>query len=116
MNKITKLRVLFNVISTLDLNVIIPKVKSLGIKSISIFGSLRYKSLPEHFYVIGKEFKDVVVNLYHVPTYENRGNWEEKLKNDGARIIAALADAGIDHYAWMIELNLYGQAFNPLPR
>lgn len=110
----TKIRVLFNVISNHDLNKIVPKVKSLGINAISIFGNVGYKSLPNHFKTVGKEFDDVVVNLYHIPTYENRANWEKYLKKDGERIISALADCGINKYAWMIELNLYGQLFNPL--
>ncbi len=110
----TNIRVLFNFISTLDLNVIIPKVKSLGINSISIFGTLQYKKLPNHFSIVGKEFKDVVVNLLHPPTYENRKNWEQILRKDGIKIITALAEAGINHYAWMNEINLYGQSFHPI--
>jgi hypothetical protein len=96
------------------LNVILPKVKSLGIDTISIFGTLLYKKLPEYFKIVGDQFDDVVVNVYHLPTYENKDNWEERLKTDGKRIISALAEVGINHYAWMIELNLYGQFFNPL--
>ena len=111
---LTKIRVLFNLISTLDLKVIVPKVKSLGINSISIFGTLQYETLPSHFKIIKNEFEDVVVNLYHPPTFENRKNWEQILRKDGERTIAALAEVGINHYAWMIELNLYGQSFNPL--
>lgn len=111
---LTKIRVLFNVISVLDLDVIIPKIKSLGIESVTLFGSLRYKKLPDYYKRIGKEFKEVVVDLYHAPTFENMPNWEQALKKDGERIIAQLADAGINRYAWMIELNLYGMSFNPL--
>lgn len=114
MINLTKIRVLFNVISTLDLNVIVPKVKSLGIDSISIFGTLQYETLPAHFKIVGNEFENVVVNLYHPPTFENRKNWSQLLRKDGERTIAALAEVGINHYAWMIELNLYGQSFNPL--
>jgi hypothetical protein len=112
----TKIRVLFNIISNHDLNLIIPMVKNLGINSISIFGTLLYKKLPSYFKIIGKEFDEVVVNLYHTPTYENRANWKDRLISDGERVIGQLADLEINRYAWMIELNLYGQLFNPLVR
>ena len=111
---LTKFRVLFNVISPLDLKVIVPKVKSLGINAISIFGTLDYEKLPSHFKTVGSEFEDVVVNLYHPPTFANRKNWPQLLRKDGERTVAALAEVGINNYAWMIELNLYGQSFNPL--
>lgn len=110
----TKLRVLFNVLEVLDTDKIFPRVKSLGIESISVFGDLRWKRLPAYFKSVGNQFTDVCVNLYHNPTYLNETGWRGLLEEDCSRIIPALARLGIHNYAWMIEGNLYGYPWNPL--
>lgn len=110
----TKLRVLFNTMEASNPQEIIPKVKSLGIESISVFGEINGKELPPHFQAIAKEFKNINVNLFHLPTYHNETNWPESLKKDSAITIASLAQLSIHNYAWMIEGNLYGFRWNPL--
>ena len=109
----TELRVLFNALGMLKTGDVLPKVKSLGIKSVSIFGDLGCKKIPAHFESVSREFKNVNVNLIHNPTYKNEANWKEKLQKDGARTIAALAELGLNNYPWMIECNLYGYRWNP---
>ncbi|MFH1538105.1 MAG: hypothetical protein ABIH66_04045 [bacterium] len=110
----TKLRVLFNVLGVLDTKEIFPRVKSLGIGRISVFGDLRWKRLPAYFKDVGKEFTDICINLFHDPTYLNEPGWRNSLEKDCDRIIPALARLGINKYAWMIEGNLYGYPLNPL--
>ncbi|MFX0135098.1 MAG: hypothetical protein ACFFDN_15760 [Candidatus Hodarchaeota archaeon] len=110
----TKLRVLFNVLSVLNPRIIFPKVKHLGINSISFFGSLGYKKLPNHFELASKEFTDININVIHKPSFLNLTKWQEHLKKVGPRTISDLAELGINNYIWMIECNLFGQAFNPL--
>lgn len=110
----TKLRVLFNTMEALNVQEIVPKVKSLGIEAISVFGEINGKEPPPHFHTIAKEFKNINVNLFHLPTYFNEPDWPERLKKDSEITIASLAKLGIHNYAWMIEGNLYGMKFNPL--
>ncbi|MEW5944600.1 MAG: hypothetical protein AB1742_00220 [bacterium] len=110
----TRLRVLFNVLETRDVNRFFPLVKSLGIESASVFGSLRWKRLPRYFTAVAREFTDVCVNLLHDPAYRDEPGWREALQADCARIVPALAALGIHDYAWMIEGNLYGYPWNPL--
>ncbi len=111
---LTKLRVLFNVLSVLNPKKIFPKVKDLGINSISFFGSLSYEKLPNHFEMAAREFTEININVIHKPSFTNVKNWQKYLKRDGARVIPSLAELGIHNYIWMIECNIYGQAFNPL--
>lgn len=61
----TKIRVLFNTLEALVTKEVFPLVKSLGIEAISVFGHLG-GNLPDHFREIGREFKDVNVNLFHM--------------------------------------------------
>ncbi len=108
----TEIRVLFNALKDLDTEEIFPKVKSLGVDAISVFGQLEWKELPFYFESVAEEFKDVIVNLYHAPTYLNEAGWRESLLEDGKRTIKNLAELGIDNYAWMIECNLFGYSWN----
>lgn len=108
----TKLRVLFNNLGVLKTEEVFPKVKSLGIESISFFGHLGGE-LPKHFESAAKEFKDVCINLFHNPTYRDEANWRKRLQKDGEETMA-LAQLGLNNYAWMIECNLYGMRLNPL--
>ena len=80
----TKFRVLFNVLEVLDTKDMFPRVKSLGIESISVFGNLCWRKLPAYFDDIGKEFKDVFINLYHNPTYLNEQGWRKLLEEDNS--------------------------------
>lgn len=109
----SKLRVLFNVLGVHDADEIFPKVKSMGINAISMFGDLS-APLPDHFKRAVDEFEDVNVNLIHNPTYKDRPGWRDSLRLDGEKTIAALAGIGIHNYVWMLECNLYGYKWNPL--
>ena len=55
-----QLRVLFNTLEALDVQAICPKVKSLGIDAITVFGNLGWKELPDYVKTIAREFKDIV--------------------------------------------------------
>ena len=117
----TKIRILFNVLEVLKTEDIFPKVKSLGIETISIFGNLGWEKLPDYFKTIAKEFpvrsevsNGVNINLYHIPTYKGEAGWQDSLRKDAERTISSLAQLGINNYCWMIECNLYGYKWNPL--
>jgi hypothetical protein len=109
----TRLRVLFNVLEVLDAREIFPRVKSLGIKAVSMFGELG-KPPPDHFRRAAEEFEDVNLNLIHNPTYKDRPGWQEALRRDAEKTIPALAGLGLHNYVWMLECNLYGYKWNPL--
>lgn len=108
-----RLRVLFNVLETLDADDIFAKVESLGIDAISFFGELG-RPLPDHFSMAAREFEDVNVNLIHRPTYRDKPGWRDELERDGRMTIAELRDLGINNYVWLLECNLYGYRWNPL--
>jgi hypothetical protein len=108
-----KLRVLFNVLATLNAQEVFARVKSLGIGAISLFGELG-QPLPDHFRIAAEEFTDVNVNLIHRPTYRDKPGWKDELERDGRKTVAELAQLGINNYVWLLECNLYGYRWNPL--
>jgi hypothetical protein len=108
-----KIRVLFNVLETLDTEEIFARVKSLGIEAISFFGELG-RPLPDHFRIAAENFSDVNVNLIHRPTYRDKPGWRDELERDGRMTVEDLAKIGINNYVWLLECNLYGYRWNPL--
>ncbi len=110
----TKLRALFNVLEVYNVKELLSEAKALGIEAVSCFGYLGGEHLPTYFEYLGREFKDVNVNLFHNPTYRNEPNWKYLLRRDGSRTLRALAEVGINNYPWMIQCNLYGYKWNPL--
>ncbi len=107
------LRVLFNVLETLNAEEVFSRVRSLGINAISFFGELG-KPLPNHFRRAAQEFVDVNVNLIHRPTYRDKPGWRDELQRDARMTIAELKELGLNNYVWLLECNLYGYRWNPL--
>ena len=111
--RMTKLRVLFNSVETIDAGVVFSRLRSLGIRDVSMFFDLDRPALPSHFETAAAEFDTVFVNVMHGPTFLGQAGWREELNRDCERNIPALAALGIDHYTFMIESNLYGHRWHP---
>ena len=109
----TKLRVLFNSVETIDTTDVFARLKSLGIRDVSMFCDLDAPCLPPHFEKASREFDRVFVNVMHRSAFVNEEGWRRKLKDDCADKLAGMASLGINDYAFMIECNLYGLRWHP---